>query len=48
MGAMMTLAQFAAGRILLHVIAMAGDHSFHFHFAGIGRELAGLLRWWQP
>lgn len=41
---MSTLAQFPAGRMLLHVIAMAGDRSFRFHLAGIGRELAGLVR----
>jgi hypothetical protein len=42
---MLTLAQFAPGRMLLHVIAMIGDHSFRFHLAGIGREFAGLVHW---
>ena len=44
MGPMLTLAKFAPGRMLLHVIAMVGDRSFRFHLAGISRELAGLLR----
>jgi len=45
MGAMMTLAKFALGRMILHVIAMAGDHSLRFHVAGIAREFAEVVRW---
>ena len=36
---MSTLARFSAGRILLHLLAVAGDGEFRFHFAGILREL---------
>ena len=36
---MLTLARFSAGRILLHLLAVAGDGEFRFHFAGILREL---------
>jgi hypothetical protein len=45
MRSMLTLAQYSTGRMLLHLIAMAGDHSFRFHFAGIGREFSSLVRW---
>jgi hypothetical protein len=41
---MTTLAHFAPGRMLLHVIAMVGDGSFGFHLSGIRREFAGLIR----
>lgn len=33
------LANFSAGRIALHLLAMAGDRSFRFHAAGICREI---------
>jgi hypothetical protein len=36
---MSTLARFAVGRVLLHMIAMVGDEQFRFHVAGILREL---------
>jgi hypothetical protein len=39
---MSTLAQFSAGRILLHLLAMLGDGEFHFHGAGILRELRSV------
>ena len=32
---MSTLARFSAGRILLHLLAIAGDEECRFHFAGI-------------
>jgi hypothetical protein len=34
------LAHFRLGRIVLHTIAMLGDHAYRFHAAGILRELA--------
>lgn len=37
---MLTLARFCLGRVVLHVIAMAGDREFRFHAAGIRREFA--------
>src|SRR5262249_33270744 len=40
--AMMTLARFPLGRILLHLLAMLGDRCVHFHVAGIMREIAPL------
>jgi hypothetical protein len=42
MGAMLTLAQFPLGRMLLHLIAMAGDRCFRFHAQGIVREMVVL------
>jgi Permuted papain-like amidase enzyme, YaeF/YiiX, C92 family len=36
---MTILARFSVGRILLHLLAMLGDHSVRFHFEGIAREL---------
>jgi hypothetical protein len=36
---MAILARFSVGRILLHLLAMLGDHSVRFHFEGIAREL---------
>ena len=36
---MTTLAQYGAGRILLHLLAMMGDRCIRFHFEGIVREL---------
>jgi hypothetical protein len=36
---MTILARFSVGRILLHLLAMMGDHSVRFHFEGIAREL---------
>jgi len=36
---MTILARFSLGRILLHLLAMLGDHSARFHFEGIAREL---------
>jgi len=36
---MTTLARFAGGRILLHLLAMLGDRCVRFHLAGILREL---------
>jgi permuted papain-like amidase YaeF/Yiix C92 family enzyme len=36
---MTILARLSVGRILLHLIAMLGDHSVRFHFEGIAREL---------
>ena len=37
---MAALARFSLGRVLLHLVAMAGDRAFHFHAAGILREFA--------
>ena len=36
---MENLARSRFGRVLLHLIAMAGDGAFRFHAAGIMREL---------
>jgi permuted papain-like amidase YaeF/Yiix C92 family enzyme len=36
---MTILAQFSAGRSLLHLLAMLGDRCVRFHFEGIAREL---------
>ena len=36
---MARLATSRAGRVLLHLMALAGDHALRFHMAGIGREL---------
>jgi hypothetical protein len=36
---MARLARFGFGRILLHLLAMAGDRAVRFHAAGIVREL---------
>ena len=41
-GRMTTLARFPAGRILLHLLAMAGDRCVRFHAAGIVRELSTI------
>jgi len=35
---MLTFARFSFGRVLLHLVAMAGDRAFRFHGAGILRE----------
>jgi hypothetical protein len=40
---MLMLARFRFGRILLHLLAMAGDGAVRFHAAGITREFCG----WQ-
>ena len=37
---MLILARFSVGRVVLHVIAMAGDREFRFHAAGILREFS--------
>jgi hypothetical protein len=37
---MLTLARFSLGRVVLHLIAMAGDRAFRFHAAGIRREFS--------
>ena len=37
--AMLTLARFGAGRVVLHLLAMLGDREFRFHAAGILREI---------
>ena len=42
--AMSTLARSTTGRIVLHVIAMAGDRCVGFHSAGIARELS-TIKW---
>ena len=36
--AMLILARFSLGRVLLHLFAMMGDGAFRFHVAGIVRE----------
>jgi hypothetical protein len=36
---MSTLVRFRLGRVLLHLLAMAGDRCVQFHIAGIVREL---------
>ena len=41
---MVTLARFRVGRILLHLLAMAGDRCVRFHVAGIVRELSWVSR----
>ena len=40
---MVTLARFCVGRILLHLLAMAGDRCVRFHVAGIIRELPWIV-----
>ncbi|HWH41194.1 MAG TPA: hypothetical protein VNU21_15225 [Usitatibacter sp.] len=42
---MLMLARFAFGRILLHLLAMAGDRCYRFHGAGIARELRRAFGW---
>lgn len=37
-----TLARFASGRIVLHMLAMVGDRCVRFHTAGIARELSTI------
>ena len=37
--AMLMLARFSLGRVLLHLLAMMGDGALRFHAAGILREL---------
>lgn len=37
---MLTLARFRIGRIVLHLLALAGDGAFRFHAAGVVRELS--------
>jgi hypothetical protein len=37
------LANFGAGRVLLHMLAMLGSRSVRFHLAGISREAGGVL-----
>jgi hypothetical protein len=39
---MTILAQFSAGRILLHLLAMLGDRCVRFHLEGIVRELPSI------
>jgi hypothetical protein len=39
---MSTLARFSAGRILLHLLAIAGDEECRFHFAGILGKLPSV------
>jgi hypothetical protein len=34
------LVRFGVGRVVLHLVAMAGDGAVRFHVAGIRRELA--------
>jgi len=41
---LLTLARFRAGRILLHLLALAGDGALRFHAAGVTRELYGWHR----
>jgi hypothetical protein len=41
---MLTLARFRVGRILLHLMAMAGDRCVRFHVEGIIRELPWVTR----
>jgi hypothetical protein len=41
---MVTLARFCVGRILLHLLAMAGDRCVRFHVEGIIRELPWVAR----
>jgi hypothetical protein len=36
-----TLARFSLGRVLLHLLAMAGNREFRFHASGILREVVG-------
>ena len=36
---MTSLSRSSAGRMLLHLLAMAGDRCVRFHVAGIMREL---------
>jgi len=36
-----SLARFAVGRVLLHLIATTGDRCIRFHGAGILREIPG-------
>lgn len=38
---MARLATSRAGRVLLHLMAFAVDHSFEHHWAGVKRELKG-------
>jgi hypothetical protein len=35
---MLILARYSVGRVVLHLMAMAGDGAFGFHMAGILRE----------
>jgi hypothetical protein len=42
-GAMCILVRFPLGRVVLHLIAMAGDGCFRFHAAGIGREVCFMV-----
>jgi hypothetical protein len=37
---LLRLARTRFGRVVLHLIAMAGDGAFRFHAAGIRRELS--------
>lgn len=49
-GCLATLARCSAGRIALHLLAMAGDRCIRFHLAGILRELAiinGCIARWR-
>lgn len=41
---MLALAGYRAGRILLHLLALAGDGALRFHAAGVARELYGWHR----
>lgn len=42
-GHMISLARFAVGRIVLHLLAMLGDRCVRFHVAGIIRELTSVV-----
>jgi hypothetical protein len=39
---MQHLARYSAGRIVLHLLAMVGDHCIRFHLDGVIRELSSL------
>jgi hypothetical protein len=41
---MLALARFAPGRIVLHLLAFAGDGALRFHLRGIVRELVPTAR----
>lgn len=35
---MLSMARYRAGRVVVHVVAMARDHRVKWHWAGIARE----------
>jgi hypothetical protein len=41
---MENVAKYGLGRILLHLLALAGDGEFRFHAAGIVRECELIVR----